>query len=77
MKISHIRIRKHIDIKVQCIEIYKPINELSSRFNVVEAERNELEGENVKTQRMRITEEGAAGKLVVEFMWLIESEKSV
>lgn len=67
MKISHIRIRRHIDIKVQCIEIYKPINELSSRFNAAEAERNELEDENVKTQCMRITEEGATGKLVVKF----------
>lgn len=67
MKISHIRIRRHVDIKVQCIEIYKPINELSSRFNAAEAERNELEDENVKTQCMRITEEGATGKLVVKF----------
>lgn len=67
MKISHIRIRKHIDIKVQCIEIYKPINELSSRFNAAEAERNDLEDENVKTQCVRITEEGATGKLVVKF----------
>lgn len=67
MKISHIRIRRHVDIKVQCIEIYKPINELSSRFNAADAERNDLEDENVKTQCMRITEEGAAGKLVVKF----------
>lgn len=63
MKISHIRIRKHIDIKVQCIEIYKPINELSGRLNTEETERNELEDENVKRQCMRITEEGAAGSV--------------
>lgn len=58
MKMSHSRIRKHMDIKVQCIEIYKPINESSSRFNTVEAERNEPEDENVKRQRTRITEKG-------------------
>lgn len=62
MKMSHSRIRKHMDIKVQCIEIYKPVNESSSRFNTVEAERNELEDENVKRQRTR-TDKRAAGRV--------------
>lgn len=63
MKMSHIRIRKHMGIKVQCIEIYKPVNESSSRFNTVESERNEPEDENVKRQRKRITDERAAGRV--------------
>lgn len=63
MKMSHIRIRKHIDIKVQSIEIYKPVKESSSRFNTVDAERNELGDENVRRRCTRITDERAAGRV--------------